>query len=655
MVHFKIQKYFVVFVFVIFAATLSAKEFKVDSPNKKLTLKVDVTNIIQYSVLKYGNVLLEPSRISLSLMNETILGKNVKLIDQNQKSINETLVPVVKQKFDTIKDNCEELTLTFEGNYKLIFRVYDDGVAYRFQTSFPGEITIKSEQVEFNFGKDYQMLFPEEDSFMSHSERLYKHVLLNEITHVRFCSLPALVMMDNNIKMLITEADLEDYCGMYLSGSALDPMSLVGLFPGYPAKDSVRNDRDVYVVERKDYIAKTSGTRSFPWRVLIISEKDGDLIESTMIYKLAKPADPKIDFSWVKPGKVAWDWWNFNNIYGVNFRAGINTETYKYYIDFASKYGIEYVILDEGWYKLGNLLEQSPGINVQELVNYGKEKNVGIILWVIWKTLDDQLEEALDQFVKWGVKGIKVDFMQRDDQPMVDYYYKIAREAAKRKFLVDFHGAYKPTGLYRTYPNVITREGVPGLEHDKWGENASPWMAVTLPFTRMVAGPMDYTPGAMQNATKGAFKPVFTNPMSQGTRCQQLAMYVVFESPLQMLADNPTHYYKEPECMEFLSEVPTVWDDTKVLDAKVGEYVLVARRNGDKWYVGAMTNWTPRDLSVDFSFLPEGEYNINIWQDGINADRNANDYKKVSQTVDKNTKLKIHLAPGGGWAAIVSK
>jgi alpha-glucosidase len=373
-----------------------------------------------------------------------------------------------------------------------------------------------------------------------------------------------------------------------------------------------------------------------------------------MIYKLAKPSDPKIDFSWVKPGKVAWDWWNGNNIYGVDFRAGINTTTYKYYIDFAAKFGIEYIILDEGWYKIGDLLTPNPDMDIPEIVKYGNEKNVGIIPWAIWKTLDDQFEPAMEMFSKLGVKGIKIDFMQRDDQPVVNYYYKVAREAAKRKFLIDFHGAYKPTGLYRTFPNIISNEGVKGLEHSRWSKDITPDYCVTLPFIRMLAGPMDFTPGAMVNSTQRTFRDVFDTPMSQGTRCQQLAMYVVYESPLQMLADNPVHYYREPECMEFLSDVPSVWDDTKVLDAKVSEYVLMARRNGNKWFVGAMTNWTPRDFTVDFSFLPEGEYKIDIWKDGINADRNANDYKKISQTVNKNTKLDIHLAPGGGWAAVVS-
>ncbi|MEW6194334.1 MAG: glycoside hydrolase family 97 protein [Bacteroidota bacterium] len=640
---------------IIFTApsSTSAQDIKVLSPNNKIEVRITVNETLAYSVQHEGKEIITSSQISLDL-GEPILGQNSQLLKSEKHTVNQILKPVVKQKFESVIDNYNELELFFE-NFSVIFRAYNDGIAYRFKTNYEKEITIYGEQAEFNFNDDYKIFFPEEKSFMSHSERLYLPIKLSEVTSKRFCSLPALIDLNDGKKVLITEADLEDYAGMYLTGTDKNSKSLTGLFPFYPARDTARNDRDIYVVERKDYIAKTNGTRNFPWRVIVLSEKDGDLITSTMIYKLAKPQDSKTDFSWVKPGKVAWDWWNFNNIYGVDFRAGVNTATYKYYIDFASKYGIEYVILDEGWYKLGNLLDLNPEMNVEEIIRYGKEKNVGIILWVIWKTLDDQLTEALDQFVKWGAAGIKVDFMQRDDQPVVQYYYKIADEAAKRKLLVDFHGAYKPTGLYRTYPNVITNEGVKGLENSKWSEDANPWMAVTLPFIRMLAGPMDYTPGAMINATKNAFRYVWETPMSQGTRCHQLAMYINFESPLQMLADSPTHYYKEAECMEFLSQVPTTWNDTKVLDAMVSEYLLTARRNGDKWYIGGMTNWIPRDLKIDFSFLPKGEYKIDIWQDGINADRNANDYKKISQTISNETKMNIHLAPGGGWAAVVSK
>ena len=648
------MKKLILILLLISSVQFFAKEYVVQSPNKSLQITINIADNITYSILKNNKQIIAPSQISLKLSDNLILGQKPIVIDTKTRTVNEILKPIVKQKFATIKDNYNELVLNFKNNYSLIFRVYDDGAAYRFKTDFKNEVIVYSELFEVNFPENYKIYFPEEESFMSHSERLYQYINVSEINSKRFCSLPALIEIDKNIKCAITEADLEDYPGMYLHGNDESKYKLAGLFPNYPSKEEAKNDRDIYVVERENFLVKTKGSRTFPWRVFVITDNDGQLIESTIIYKLAKPHQSDIDFSWVKPGKVAWDWWNANNIYGVDFRAGINTETYKYYIDFASKYGIEYVILDEGWYKTGNLFELNPDIDVKEIVEYGKQKNVGIILWTIWKTLDDQFEKAMNQFEEWGIKGIKVDFMQRDDAWMVNYYYKVAKEAAKRKFLVDFHGAYKPTGLYRTFPNVITSEGVLGLEHNKWSENVTPKHTVTIPFIRMLAGPMDFTPGAMRNATKENFRIIFTEPMSQGTRCRQLAMYVVYESPLQMLADSPTNYLKEKECMEFLSVVPTVWDYTKVLDAKVGEYILIARKNQNKWFIGAMTDWNPRKLEVDFSFLDENkEYQITIYQDGINADRNANDYKMIKRTITKNDKLEIQLAPGGGWAAVI--
>ncbi len=439
---------------------------------------------------------------------------------------------------------------------------------------------------------------------------------------------------------------------MYLRGD-VEPHTLKGKFPRVVVKDTLRRDRDLLPVERADYIARTPGKRSFPWRVIAIAPEDKDIITNQMVFLLSEPSRIE-DPSWIKPGKVAWDWWNYNNIYGVPFEAGINTETYKYDVDFASAHGIEYIILDEGWYVLGDLTAINPDIDMPALLAHAREKNVGVILWVVWKTLDDQLELVMPMFEAWGVAGLKVDFMQRDDQWMVNYYWRIAEEAAKRKMLVDFHGSYKPAGLHRTWPNVLTREGVRGMEWGKWSDKATPEMAVTLPFIRMWAGPMDYTPGAMLNATKENFRPVMRKPMSQGTRSHQLAMYVVFESPLQMLSDNPTHYLHEEECMEFLLEVPVVWDETLVPDARLGDYVVVARRKGHEWYIGAMTDWDAREVEIDLSFLGDRKYEATIWKDGPNAHRNAQDYVKESIIVDKDTRLKISMAPGGGWAAILS-
>lgn len=626
----------------------SAQTYELLSPDKKLKMAVTVNEKIAYSVSLDGKELLAPSTLSMTVNDKLVLGNNPKVKKQERKTVDEVVNPVVQTKSKSLKNNFNELSLQFNGNYAVIFRAFNDGVAYRFATSLKDSIKVNSEEVNFNFAGDYGIFFPEETGFQSHNERTYKYMDLKAIASAQLGSTPALVDTKTGVKIAISESDLEDYAGLWLKGTGKN--ALTGTFPGFALEVKQQNDRDVLVTKHADYIARTSGTRSFPWRLMAITRSDSELITNQLVYLLSKPSQQ--DFSWVKPGKVAWDWWNFNNIYNVDFRAGVNTETYKYFIDFAAKYGLEYIILDEGWYKLGNLLEIVPEINMEEIISYANQKKVGVILWVVWKTLDDQLQPAMDLFQKWGVKGIKVDFMQRDDQWMVNYYYRIAREGAKRKLLVDFHGAYKPSGLNREYPNVITSEGVKGMENSKWSTDITPEHNVTLPFIRMWAGPMDYTPGAMINATKSDFRPIFNTPMSQGTRCHQLAMYAVFESPLQMLSDNPTHYYREPECMEFLSKVPAVWDVTVPLDAKVGDYVAVARKKGSEWYVGAMTDWTARELTLDFSFLDAGKnYTAEIYQDGINADRNGNDYKKITRTVSKNDKITVKLAPGGGWAA----
>ena len=355
--------------------------------------------------------------------------------------------------------------------------------------------------------------------------------------------------------------------------------------------------------------------------------------------------------SWIKPGKVAWDWYNNLNLRGVPFRAGVNNDTYRYFIDFAAKHDIPYIVLDEGWYKLGDLLTQAPGIDVPALVRYGSAKNVGIILWASWSTLDAQLVPALDLFAKWGAKGIKVDFMQRDDQKVVNYYSYVAREAAARKLVVDYHGAHKPAGLHRTWPNVLTFEGVKGLENNKWETLVTPAHNVTLPFTRMLAGPMDYTPGAMLNAQPQNFRPIFDRPMSQGTRVHQLAMYVAYESPLQMLADSPSEYEREAESMEFLRAVPVVWHETRALGGEVGRHLLLARRHGAEWFVGAMTDSSRRTMPLNLSFLGAGRYTMDAWVDGINADRNGMDYRKESRVVSGSETIQLQLAPGGGFAA----
>ncbi|MCK5840067.1 MAG: glycoside hydrolase family 97 protein [Bacteroidales bacterium] len=626
----------------------AGEEYRLSSPDGRTVIKISIKEDIQFTVTKNDEEIISSSVISMTLDDIGVLGDNAEVEKAIRKTIQQEHFPVVRQKSKEIYEHCNELIIHFLGNFSLTFRAYNEGVAYRFTTKFNENIKVEAETFTINLPRNNFIYFPEEESFFSHNEREYKYQLVGDIPTGDFCTLPLLIEASYGIKILITESDLNEYPGMWFLANG--NYSLSAIFPGYPVKTKQTGDRDVEVTEYADYLAKTGGSRTFPWRIIAIADSDGELITNQLTWMLASPLQIN-DPSWIRPGKVAWDWWNSNNIYDVDFRAGINTETYKYYIDFASNYGIEYIILDEGWYELGDLFDVNPDIDIEGLISYGKEKNVGIILWVIWKTLDDQLVEAMDLFEKWGVSGLKVDFMQRDDQEMVEYYHKIAHEAAKRKMLVDFHGAYKPSGLRRAYPNVLTREGLRGLEWNKWSNVITPEHDVTLPFIRMVAGPMDYTPGAMVNAQNDNFHAIFSRPMSQGTRCHQLAMYVVYESPLQMLADNPSNYLGEPVCMEFLSAVPVEWDETRVLKAKVADYIIVARRDGKEWYIGGMTDWSPRDFKIDLSFLPEGDYSIEIWQDGVNADRFAEDLKKTVKKVTNTDHLKIKMAQGGGYAA----
>jgi len=633
----------------VFQENVAAQSsYDLRSPDGRIEIRIRSAEQLRYDVLLKGRAVLENCTISLDVEHKK-LGLQPKLIDAKQRSFDQIVEPVVRQKFARIRENYNELKMNMDGGYDVVFRAYNEGAAYRFETSMPQQqVRIYGEESAFNFPSNFMVYYPQEDSFFSHNERKYVPQHLSEIAPEFLATLPAVVDVGGGAKVAIAESDLESYPGLWLKGTG--GHGLAATFPPYPLKQSLTGDRDYKVVESADYIALTAGTRSFPWRVIGIADRDGDLLTNQIVYLLEKPSQVQ-DTSWIKPGKVAWDWWNANNVYGVDFKAGINTETYKYYIDFAAKYGIAYIILDEGWYKLGNVLEVVPEINMEKLTAYAKQKNVGIILWVVWKTLDDQLVPALDQFQKWGVKGIKVDFMQRSDQILIDYYHRVSRECAKRKMLVDFHGDQKPATMTRTWPNLISTEGVRGMEWSKWSAESEPKHNVTLPFTRMFLGPMDYTPGAMRNATKATFAPISSQPMALGTRCHQLAMYVVFESPLQMLSDSPSNYMREPEIMEFLAPVPTVWDETKVLDGRIADYVIVARRNGRDWYVGAMTDWTPRNLEIDLSFLPEGNFSMDAYQDGVNAERNASDYKKTTTPVNRTTKVKLQLVSGGGWAA----
>lgn len=632
------------------------QEYQVKSPDNQLVVKVTFGEKILWSAKYKGKTILEDCPISMTVNSNRVLGLNPKANRKSTRYINREIRPVVPTKKAVIMDNFAELTITCKDSYVVIFRVFDQGMAYRFETTTEGELEVQSEEMGINFKGNTISYFPEEESFISHFERLYKKMPVSDIAEGKFCSLPVFFRNQDNVNVLFTEADLYDYPGMFLFGQGNN--SLKAGFPKVILETTTPEegkDRNEIITKEAEYIAKVKGPRDFPWRVFYITDDLGDIVENDLVYQLSSPLKLE-DTDWIKPGKVSWDWWNFNNIYGVDFESGINTQTYKYYIDFASAFGLEYIILDEGWSKTTtNVLEYNSAVDVKELVRYGKEKNVGVILWLLWKPLDQNMTQILDTYAQWGIKGIKLDFMQRTDQYMVKFYERAASEAAKRNLLVDFHGGFKPAGLQRAYPNVLTYEGVKGLENNKWSAEITPEHDVTLPFIRMAAGPMDFTPGAMQNSQESDFFPRYAVPMSQGTRSHQVAMYVVFESPLQMLCDNPSNYYREKECTEFISRIPTVWDSTVVLDAEIADYIIVARKNADKWYIGAMTDWTPRDFEISLSFLSEGPYIIEIMEDGINANRNAIDYKKSSTIVTNKTKMKISLAKGGGWTAILTK
>jgi len=629
----------------------------VTSPDGSLEVTVAITDNITWRLEVNGNLVAGPSAIALELEEFGILGHDPVLINSFTASKDE-LIETALYKKSTIENSYNELNLIFKGRYSLIFRAYNDGVAYRFVTSVKDDVAVKNEQSSFVFpdAKEVYVPYVREPvgRYQVSFESTYDVLSLSGFKPDSLIITPLLVKNNDGSSLVISEADLEDYPGMFLTVND-DATGFEAEFAGYPLEEEQggHNNLQSYVTKRADYIAKTYGNRAYPWRIIAVGKNDAELLNNDLVYKLASPSRIE-DTSWIQPGKVAWDWWNDWNIYNVDFRAGINTETYKYYIDFAAENGIEYIILDEGWSESTNLLNVIPEIDLQEIIDHGKENGVGIVLWAGWFPLEQQMDEVLDKYSEMGVKGYKIDFMNRDDQKMVNFYYRAAREAAKHEQFVLFHGAYKPTGLHRTYPNVLTYEGVYGQEQVKWTDYLEmPEYDVTIPFIRMLAGPMDYTPGAMENANRFNWRAIYSDPVSQGTRCHQLAMYVVFDSPFSMLCDNPTAYKKESESVDFIASVPTVFDETVPLAGEIGEYVAIARRKGDTWYAGAMTDWNGRQIEIDFSFLDEGEYKATIFADGINADRAAVDYTRDEIIIKGGDKLRIEMKSGGGWAAVI--
>ena len=641
------------------AIASSPKKYSVSSPDKQLSIAVTVDKGIYYTVEHAGMQLVAPSKISMTLSDGIVYGDESDKVRKSKTTSYSEVWDAILYKKSSVNVAYNQLTLTFK-EFNLVLRAFDDGVAYRFEGKRKGEYTVESEQVQFRFASDPMAYIsyvypnkPLEEQFCNSQENLYTYSKLSEWDKTHISYAPLCVVAPTGEKIVISESDLVSYPGLNFYGAE---GGVDGVFARRPAKEEIggHNMLQGVILERENYIAKCDGPRSFPWRAFAITKEDKDLINNDLIWKLAPESQG--DYSWVKPGKVAWDWWNDWNLYGVDFRAGINNDTYKYYIDFAAKYGIEYVILDEGWAvnKKTDLMQVIPEIDLPMLTKYAASKGVGLILWAGYKAFDRDMENVCRHYSAMGIKGFKVDFMDRDDQVVVDFYHRAAKTCNDYDLVVDFHGAFKPSGLNKTWPNVVNFEGVYGLEQLKWGQGDMVTHDVTLPFIRMVAGPMDYTQGAMRNATKNNYRPVNTEPMSQGTRCHQLAEYMIFDAPFSMLCDSPSNYLNEPECTKFIADVPTEWDETVPLDSKIREYVAVARRSGDVWYVGAITNWDSRELELDLSFLGKGNFVADVFRDGVNADRAARDYKKERISIPENGKLKISMAPGGGWAAVIT-
>ncbi len=636
------------------------KIYTLTSPDKNLKVEVSVGEEIQYSVIDKDVTLLKNSEISLDIKGLGDIGENAKVKNKKTNSVTETITsPFYRVPEFTVSYNA--ITLTLKSGVAIEWRAYDNGMAYRYLTTKKNqEYVINDETVEFNFTADHTAYVPyttnpkKQDAMAF--QATYDVAPLSKAKDLLAFS--PLTVDCGTAKVTIMESDLEAYPGMFLEA---DGLGYEGEFSKYPKTTDFYPWRmQEYVTSTEEYIAKFTGARSLPWRIIAVSHDDKEMPSNNLVYALAS-SNRIGDTSWIKPGKVAWDWWNDWGISGVDFKAGINMQTYKYYIDFAAKNNLEYIILDEGWYnpKSGDMLTTIPEINLPELVAYGKQKNVGIVLWTVFNVLDKELEKTCKTYADMGIKGFKVYFLDRNDQTGVEMVYRICEACAKHRLFLDLHGIYAPTGINRTYPNVINFEGVFGMEEAKWSkpEVDMPLYDVTFPFIRMQAGFVDFTPGGFRNASKKDFQPIYYNPLTMGTRCHQMAMYVLHESPFTMLADNPTIYEKEQECTDFIAGIPTVYDEWKVVDGKLGEYIIIARRKGDTWYVAGQTNWDARKVSVKLSDIigNVSTCTVESMTDGVNADKAATDYIHESKQLNADAPLNIQMASGGGFVLKVKK
>ena len=618
------------------------------SPDGQTSVSVTLSDRIYYDVTSHNETLLKQSVIGMQLRDKT-LGANPVLKKKSVRSVKETVKPLFPLKFSQVENNYTLLTLNMKGGYAVEFRLYDDGVAWRMKTSFSEEIEVMQENTVFQLADNCELVLQQPGGFKTSCEENYSVVKSNEWKKEdRMSELPILIMGKNQ-KILLSEFDLYDYPGLFLKGNSDNSLSAIQ--PKNPLEYEDDGDRRQRILKEADYIAKTSGTRTFPWRYMLITQEDGRLAENRMPVRLA-PECKIEDTSWIKPGLTCWDW--LNGIpYGpdVTFEGGINLETYKYFVDFASRNGIPYIIMDEGWaLNTRDPYRTNPKVNLPELIRYAKSKNVGIWVWLPWLTVEHHMD-LFEKFEEWGIVGTKIDFMDRQDQWMIDFYERVAKKAAEHHVMIDFHGAFHPSGLDYRYPNVLTYEGVRGME---FNGSCKPKNSIWLPFLRGAVGPMDYTPGPMicyQPEVHHGNRPFCSGV---GTKAYHLAAFVLFESNLQMLMDNPCRYDEWPDCRDFITGVPVNWDETRVLAAEAGQYIVMAKRKGDKWYVGGITNETKREVEVTLSVLPEGkDMKMTSFVDGVNANRMAMDYRREQMSVNKNTKFQIKMARNGGFAAVI--
>lgn len=647
----------VILVLLLIPVAASNAQKNISSPDNTLQVSVTTGQTLSISARHKGLPILAPSEIGLSIRQ---FNPTWEISKTSMQKKDEIIFPPVPEKRKEIRDFYNELTIHFKSKVSLQVRVYNDGFAYRFTSAYKDSITIEREIARYTVPPNTKFYGSpvtrrqDVDIFHTSFEEPYLVKPTDSISSEHLFFSPVMIGYEGGTKVVITESDLEDYPGMFLNFSERN--LLEGVNAGYPldVKMNAGEFPQEVVTRRADYIARTKGTRTFPWRVFMVSEKDSQLPSNDLVYRLGSPSR-LTDTQWIKPGKGTDEWIIGINLFNVPFKAGVNTETYKYYIDFAKRFGFERIMMDAGWSETTDLFKINPHINMEEISGYAKEKGISLSMWTLASTLDRQLEPALEQFKKWGIDFIMTDFMDRDDQKMVNFYHRIAKACAEKKIMIMYHGAFKPAGFSRTWPNAITREGVLGSEYNIWSDKAHPDHDLLLPFIRMTAGPMDYEPGILDNATKATFRPISEKVMSMGTRMHQAAMFIVYESPVQLFSGNPSQGLLEPAFMHLIGRLPTVWDETIVLDGEVGEYIITARKKGDNWYVAGMTNWTGRTISVDFSFLDDGDYETTIALDGLNADRYPSDYTLTKQTVNKKSKLNFTMANGGGFVVVLEK